>query len=384
MFYFLNRDYTPNTAATNRSMAYLKQLSEKGIKTTVVYWYPDKRKSRIDASIFPGVNFVYLWEVYKCPNNKILLFLWFHFVAFLFCQKLKKGDIVYIYNLEDVLHKIIKIDGVSVYHERTEHPKVVGVGIHFWTVSLKQYLKDCSRLSGLFVISGELKDYYISCGVPESIVYVINMFADKSRFQGLSKDVSEGRYIAYCGVIYNDKDGVDILIKAFKELTKIDNDIKLRIIGPIPKDIDNSNTIQLIKDLQLEKKVVLMGEVSYSEMPQLLINATMLALARPQNMRAKYGFPTKLGEYLLTGNPVIVTSVGNIKDFLMDKYNALLAEPDSSYSFYEKMKWIIDHPKESQELGVRGRDAAFKHFDSEKETNKIIDIMHLIDKGVTQ
>ena len=48
----------------------------------------------------------------------------------------------------------------------------------------------------------------------------------------------------------------------------------------------------------------------------------MLVLARPDNIQAKGGFPTKLGEYLATGNPVVVTKVGEIPNYLIDGVNA--------------------------------------------------------------
>ena len=67
-------------------------------------------------------------------------------------------------------------------------------------------------------------------------------------------------------------------------------------------------------------------------MPKYLCNAKLLALARPDSIQAQGGFPTKLGEYLATGRPVVVTKVGEIPDYLEDGVNAFLSDINSGYS----------------------------------------------------
>lgn len=70
-------------------------------------------------------------------------------------------------------------------------------------------------------------------------------------------------------------------------------------------------------------------------MPQMLKNAEALVLDRPNSLQAQYGFPTKLGEYLLTGNPVVVTKVGDIPLYLKDGVSALLSEDRNPKEFAE-------------------------------------------------
>ena len=101
-----------------------------------------------------------------------------------------------------------------------------------------------------------------------------------------------------------------------------------------------------------------------------------MALDRPDNIQAKYGFPTKLGEYLLTGNPVVITSVGDIPLFLRDGYSVLLAEPNSPNSFSAKLNWALENPDISHRIGEEGRKIAELEFDSQTETNKIIKVIH--------
>ena len=74
----------------------------------------------------------------------------------------------------------------------------------------------------------------------------------------------------------------------------------------------------------------------YNEVPQLLMDSEVLALDRPNSIQAQCGFPTKLGEYLLTGNPVVVTKVGDIPLFLEDGVSALLAEKRNAENLPER------------------------------------------------
>ncbi len=156
------------------------------------------------------------------------------------------------------------------------------------------------------------------------------MVVDNTRFDGLIKTDSQ-RYIAYCGKASNNKDGVDRLIKAFSIVQKKLPDVKLFIIGD-PPDSDSDN-INLVKSLNLEVNIVFTGKVEADIIPQILKDASVLALARPDNLQNRYGFPTKLGEYLLTSNPVVITRVGDIPLFLKDGESAYMSDCDDIEAF---------------------------------------------------
>jgi glycosyltransferase involved in cell wall biosynthesis len=113
----------------------------------------------------------------------------------------------------------------------------------------------------------------------------------------------------------------------------------------------------------LAERVVFTGRVSRHEMPRFLCNAAVLALARPTSLQSEGGFPTKLGEYLSTGNPVVVTKVGDIPSYLTDGVNAFMSEPDDPHLFAEKLDEALSDPGRAKEMGLRGRQVAITHFD---------------------
>ena len=193
----------------------------------------------------------------------------------------------------------------------------------------------------------------------------------------IKKQESE-TYIAYCGTATNNKDGVDDLIKSFALVHQSHPNVKLYIVGKTPDKEDVSGNLRLIETLGVKDYVVFTGLVSAEKMPQLLKNASILALNRPDSLQAQCGFPTKLGEYLLTENPAVVTSVGDIPLFLKDGESALISRPSNPEEFASKLIWALDHPNEAAEIGRQGAQVAYAEFNYLNETKKIVDTIHSV------
>ena len=272
----------------------------------------------------------------------------------------------------------MKVSGVKVFAEVTEHPKVCSpVADPSLLLDEQSYIDTILKLSGLFVISNPLKQFFQQYGIPSSKIHIINMTVDPSRFLKIHKTNCKDRYIAYCGTASNNKDGVDELIKAFAIVAQRISDVKLYIIGKTPSKKQKFGNMELVKSLSLKDKVVFTGIVKAVDMPQLLKNAEVLALDRPDNLQATYGFPTKLGEYLLTKNPVIITAVGDIPEFLKDGVSALIAKPSDAEDFSSKLIWALTHKDEAARIGREGCSVAMEHFNSFTEAQKIIKIFKI-------
>ena len=374
MIYFLNFSYCPNTAPENRLQGYYHALDKMNVKATVVYIHPDNHCSR-NSTKYKNISTEYLWNPYmpyRGPFRRLTLFRYIH----RFLKRLRAGDIVYTYSLSLLTKMCEEVNGVSVFAERTEHPEAtVAFPNPLLALSDAEIITTINHLSGLFVISNPLREYYENLGIDPSKIHVLNMTVDVERFKNIKKAACREKYIAYCGNVSNNKDGVDILIKSFALVCKKHPDVKLYIIGKTPSQTEASDNLRLIKSLGIEERIVFTGVVSSEQMPQLLKDAMVLALARPDNLQAKYGFPTKLGEYLLTENPVVVTSVGDIPLFLKDGVSALLSEPSNVEMFAEKLLWALDNPGEASAVGKAGAAVAAEFFNSDIETKKLLSVI---------
>ena len=362
------RRYVDGTAPMNRLLAYAKGFAELGVDVWLYFFITDKKEKKANI-VNPNIHFVYLWENNNAVFKKIrFLGLLKNLLAFR--NKIQKDDILFIAGRVNYMFAIARSipRRIKIFCEATEHPEYNGSGVlkRINNIISLYYIK---RIDGLFVISQTLKEYFISKGVKKERICIVNMFVDSNRFSHIVKN-SDEKYIAYCGYVSIRKDGVDVLIKAFSKFHSLHPDYKLYIIGRAGFPEPLSYFIDLAEKFGVKESVVFTGEVSADEMPQLLVNAEILALARPDSLQARNGFPTKLGEYLSTGNPIVVTRVGEIPLFIKDKINGILANESDVDDFADKLIWVAEHPEQAMTIGKNGKKLVEYEF-SYLEQSKI-------------
>ena len=262
------------------------------------------------------------------------------------------------------------------YNEQTEHPLVSGLGSHLYHISLSKCIKYTKKLDGLIVISEALKQFYINSGLSANKVHVINMIVDSSRFDNLVQSESRVKTIVYCGAGFtNEKDGVVDLVKAFSKINRIESEVKLLLVGNPRNEEIKEEIKDIVERSGMTNNVIVTGKVPSTDIPLILKDASVLVLCRPDNMQAKYGFPTKLGEYLLSGNPVVATNVGDIHLFLEDGVDIMLATPGNLDEFANKIKQLIDNKELASLIGKNGQSKALQFFNSKIESEKLIGLL---------
>jgi len=186
---------------------------------------------------------------------------------------------------------------------------------------------------------------------------------------------SSKKRVVFVGELYGDKDGVYGLVQAFINIGNEFPEADLIIVG------DNNNKealhslYSLINNSDLKNRIIFTGKLNRSEIALQIKNSYCLVLDRPDNIQAKYGFPTKLGEYLASGKPVIITKVGDIPLYLKDNINAYLAEPDNIESFSQKLRECLNNPKQAQKIGLEGQKLAYNEFNYLKCVQKMLEQM---------
>jgi glycosyltransferase involved in cell wall biosynthesis len=221
-----------------------------------------------------------------------------------------------------------------------------------------------------------LLEYFKSRVRKQAKLIVVPMTVEPERFTGNTGKIKESsRYIAYCGSLAGNKDGIPILIDAFCCIADKFKDVKLYIIGNGAGSDDLEKLKAQVRRLNLEGKVIFTGKVHRDDIPQYLCNAAALALARPSSLQSQGGFPTKLGEYLSTGNPVAVTNVGEISRYLANGVNAFVAEPDSVEAFAEKLDYILSNTAIAEQIGLKGREVVLSTFTYKVQSKRIVDFL---------
>jgi glycosyltransferase involved in cell wall biosynthesis len=230
-------------------------------------------------------------------------------------------------------------------------------------------------LDGLALMTKNLCRHYETFPKPGPKLLHLPMTVDLKRFDHEIETLQDFKkpYISFVGVMDDTKDGVSILIESFSKISVDFPQYTLYLIGGW--NYDTPKHQKLIKKLKLETKVFWKGEFNRDQIPSIVKNASLLALPRPDSKQAQGGFPTKLGEYLATGNPVCATTVGEIPDYLVNGESVYFAEPGSVESFAAAMKRALDNPEESRRIGVNGRKVAEMYFNMDVQAKILYDFI---------
>ncbi len=204
----------------------------------------------------------------------------------------------------------------------------------------------------------------------------VPMTVDLKRFD-IPEQV-ESNSIVFIGSMNNLKDGVDILIDAFSRISKDFPNYKLELFGFW--GYDSLDHLAKIKNLNLQSRVIYSKPISPEDVIIKLKSSKILVLPRPNSYQAEAGFPTKLGEYLASSKPVIVSSVGEICDYLDDNISAFIINPGSVDSLEQKLRFVITHYEDVREVGMRGRKVAEENFSAEKQSLRLNHFFQILMK----
>jgi len=368
--------YPGGSASSNRHLAYAKGLVELVNKVTFILLAPQNNADQ--SFTLDGINFICVSVSKSKLKHSSIEWIFSIFRSDRKGEKLisditseEKVDAVILLDvLVFILYPFLRFCNkrkIPVFHERTEFPVVYDNHGVLDRLHQKIYLSQIlPRFDGIFVINHALKKYFEEVTNNKIPVSIVNMVVDPSRFASAHVPKAEAsKYLAYCGSMDIEKDGVDILIRSFGKAINesgINKEIYLMLIGDTTDVIRQNKLNRIIEESNCVKNVILTGSVKRQRIPELLTNADALALARPNSKQAEGGFPTKLGEYLSTGKPVIITNTGEIGLFLKDGHNAFIAEAGSIDSFSKKIRQVFDNYNDAIKVGLNGKNLVYNEF----------------------
>jgi glycosyltransferase involved in cell wall biosynthesis len=152
--------------------------------------------------------------------------------------------------------------------------------------------------------------------------------------------------------------GIDDLVKAMPP------EVNLEIIGR-PYDAHYQQDLLKLAD---GKRV----RFRYQCDDQALVEAyrRALCIVLPSVYRTMYGqetsIPELLGQTLLEGmacgTPAICTNVASMPEVVRDQVTGFVVQPNSPEALREKILWLLDHPRETDEMGSAARCHVMERF----------------------
>ena len=386
--------YIETSATANRIRGLVEGLSILGHHITLVVagGQLKQNEAKCFVSEYPNIKVVYISFAnhYNGIIGRLNTYFFYNWHTLRSKRKFRKMisheifDIIWLSNNGCILNIFLKLsDSIKAktlieLNEYNDIYKVASGNLLQRRMGLKgnkNFIEAVHRIDLFAVMTETLIAHYKQLAKPEAQFLHLPMTVDLTRFVKVKYEANEYRYpyIAFTGTMNNQKDGVDILIKSFAVIAEKYPELHLYLAGFWHYDVPAQE--KLIKEFGLADRIHHIGVLDRDSIPPFVSNAALLALSRPDTHQAQGGFPTKLGEYLATANPVCVTRVGEIPLYLKDNESAFLATPGDVNSFADAMDRALCNEENAKQVGANGRKVAEEHFNAAVQSKRLADFL---------
>jgi glycosyltransferase involved in cell wall biosynthesis len=254
---------------------------------------------------------------------------------------------------------LLKILRISVVIELNERP---------WTLQEKKNLLEkrfspLSGVRGVIVISSFLCEWtkQEAARIGETISFVkIPILVDVNE-QKPDIFPSGTPSVLFAGSPYYDQT-IQFIFDAMSIVWEKHSSCNLIITGCRSDDPGGVWVSKEIKNRKLESKVWLAGYLPRQELLEKYSTSWGLLIPLFDDTRSKARFPTKIGEYLASGRPVVTNSIGEATNYLEDGVNAFICPPDNYQLYGKKIIEVIENRERAEKIGLSGRQLAEKEF----------------------
>ncbi|MFX0132585.1 MAG: glycosyltransferase [Candidatus Hodarchaeota archaeon] len=361
--------------------AYLlsKELVARGHKVVVYTTDAHDFSSRLNLSfnrIIDGV-FVYHFKNFNMFLVKHMKTYFTPNLLFHLKKMIKKFDVIHIHEyrtFQDIIVShfaryynipyVIQTNGSLIYKDEKKIKK--RIFDYIWGYN---HLYKASKLIALskFEVA-----QYRSFGIPYNKISLIpSVFdhtthidlSDRGNFRKQYNINMDEKIILYLGRIHKQK-GLDILVKAFFQVSQNMKNVYLIIVGP--DDGYLSELKDMIIKLKLNKKVILTGPLYNEEKFEVYKDSNIFVL--PSRYEA---YSRSLREALTFGLPVIATKVGGTGDLIIDGKTGLLIDSENIEQLSNSILYLLNNFKKSINIGKKGKLFIKNKFSTKKIVDKI-------------
>ena len=171
--------------------------------------------------------------------------------------------------------------------------------------------------------------------------------------------------LTYCGSLSKSK-GIDLIINSAKYI----NNVEFLIIGGLKVEVEHYKKIANDNGV---KNINFIGQVNYSDVPNLLNKSDILLLpSSAKNIKSRnYTSAMKLFEYMSIGKPIIASNIPSNTEILENNLNCLLFEPDNPKSMVEKINTLINDKELNKKITKNSSKLAIKYSWTERSKKMI-------------
>ncbi|EOV9323303.1 glycosyltransferase [Vibrio parahaemolyticus] len=225
----------------------------------------------------------------------------------------------------------------------------------------------------LIIISREHEKVYKQYVRKKSKTIVLPILMDCEKNSNSNIDENTPRRVIYAGAL-SESNGVTLLVKAAKQLIEVGVEHRLIILGPSASQQYTDELHEMVKNYNLGSVVEILPPKTNLEAVKLLSESDVLVIPKLDDQRAVGYIPSKLGDFLFTGKPVVCSHLGDVPDYITDGVNGFLVKPDSIDSLTECLSKIISNYDELKKVGYEGFNTS-KEFDYRNQCERLNNIL---------
>ncbi len=160
--------------------------------------------------------------------------------------------------------------------------------------------------------------------------------------------------------------GFRMLVKIMPKLAEVNQFFKLVIVGSGP---DKSILEAMIKNMRLERKVILAGRKNLKEVAEYLAAADIAILNSGYE-----GFSHQIIEAMIAGVPLITTNAGGNKEIIHQGQNGIMVKYNDEFNLIEVIRALWNNPEMQEHFIEEGKKTA-AYFSVEKMFDETIALL---------
>ena len=370
--------FPQGNVSTMRYTSYMKALVESGAFCYVIIYCPTRMAKHIKNSTgtYSGINYQYAtditWRSYNAINKVIYLAKGLiNSILYLNKNRISTvilyGDNPFVVNMFYWIY--CKFTRKRFIGDRSELPsvKVQRSKLKLCVYGIKQKMFD-----GMIIMTKQLMQFYRQYSNNDDFVFFLPMTIDPSRFDGIEKNNPEKPYIAVVFGTHN-RDGLLESLKSFDLYCKKRGLYDICLIGDYENMPNKKELDMQICSSEFKGRIHILGKQPNHKVPDILYNASIL-LTTP-NFYISGGFPTKLGEYMLSGIPIVATKTSELIDYIVPDTDMLLSNPGDFESISDNMLRIEHDSALAKTLSENAKKKAQSVFCANNYIDKLLSFL---------
>ncbi len=157
-------------------------------------------------------------------------------------------------------------------------------------------------------------------------------------------------------------DTLRFIFEAMTQVWQRFPECRLVVTGSGPAEPAAQWLLQAAKAGGLDARIDVAGYLRREELLGLYSKAHALLIPLFDDVRSQARFPTKIGEYLASGRPIVTTSVGEMPRFFTDRRTAFMCAPGDVSAYAAKIVEVLADPGFARGVGEAGRKVAAGSF----------------------